>query len=147
MLLAAPLSVIYIYAYTFFGFRFEIFDGVYLRRLIWGDYTLLVYPYAAFLILLALRYLPSESNGLGSRLVMRISRATYHIFLFQMMYYAVWFQLTPDYISTGFGSAFHLYLPFYLVSLSFCTVGGVLWYEVERRIGSGWRSWSESKMK
>ncbi len=147
MWLAAPLSVIYIYAYTFFGFRFEIFDGVYLRRLIWGDYTLLVYPYAAFLILLAMRYLPSESQGFGSRLVMRISRATYHIFLFQMMYFAVWFQINPDYISTGFGSALHLYLPFYLVSLAICTAGGVAWHEIDRRIGSGWRSWRESKTK
>jgi len=143
----APLSVIYLYAYTFLGFRVEIFDGVYLRRLIWGDYTLLVYPYAALFILLALRYLPSESSGFVSKLVMKISRATYHIFLFQMMYFAVWFQLNPDYISTGFGSALHLYLPFYLVSLAVCTVAGIAWYEVERRIGSGWRSWSESRMK
>ncbi|MFX0044541.1 MAG: acyltransferase [Candidatus Hermodarchaeota archaeon] len=147
MWLAAPLSIIYIYAYTFFGFRFEIFDGVHLRRLIWGDYTLLVYPYAAFLILLAMRYLPSDSQGLGSRLVMRISRATYHIFLFQMMYYAVWFQLNPYYSSTGFGSALHLYLPFYLLSLAICIVGGILWYEGERRIGSIWKFRSESKMK
>jgi peptidoglycan/LPS O-acetylase OafA/YrhL len=147
MWLAAPLSVIYIYAYTFFGFRFEIFDGVYLRRLIWGDYTLLVYPYAAFLILLAMRYLPCESQRLGSRLVMRISRATYHIFLFQMMYFAVWFQLIPDYINTGFGSASFLYLPFYLVSLAICFLGGVLWHESERRIGSLWKSWSDSKIE
>jgi peptidoglycan/LPS O-acetylase OafA/YrhL len=147
MWLAAPLSVIYIYVYTFFGFRFEILDGVYLRRLIWGDYTLLVYPYAAFLILLAMRYLPSESQWLGSRLITRISRATYHIFLFQMMYFAVWFQLNPDYSSTGFGSALPLYLLFYLVSLAICFAGGILWQEGERRIASIWKSWSESRMK
>ncbi|KKK50473.1 hypothetical protein LCGC14_3124670, partial [marine sediment metagenome] len=46
-----PISLAYMIVYQFFGFRFMINDV----PLIKGDYNLLVFPYSAFLLLLALR--------------------------------------------------------------------------------------------
>jgi hypothetical protein len=137
--LAAPLSFIYVYAFYFFDFRLQIFDGEYYRRLFWGDYTLLIYPYAAFLFLLAMRYLPYESQGRFSKLVSRISRSSYHILLSQILYYAVWYQINPDYLAYGFGSNIANYIPFYAFTVLICFGSGMLWYEAELRIGLAMR--------
>jgi hypothetical protein len=143
--LAAPLSFIYIYAFYFHDFQVQIFDGEYMRRLIWPDYTILVYPYAAFFLLLAMKFLPSTAEGRISGVITRISNSTYHIFLCQILYYAVWFQINPDYLSIGFGSDTFLYIPFYAITVLICFSCGILWHEAERRIGMVFRKRRKKK--
>jgi hypothetical protein len=133
MAIAFPLSFIYMFAYQFFDFRFTIIEGIYKYNLIWGDYTFLVYPYSALIFLLAMKYLPSEPRTSIHRVVSKIGRATYHIFLVQIFYYSIWYFNNPGFANVGFGSDVLLHLPFYLVNLVVTFSGGLAWYTLERR--------------
>ena len=85
-----PISLAYLIVYQFFDFRL-ILDGTPLIR---GDYNFLVFPYSAFLVLLALQFLPNNSNIRISKTITLIGKSTYHILLTQMlgngMIFAYW---------------------------------------------------------
>lgn len=139
MWIAFPLSVVYISAYHFLGFRVQIESGEVINRLIWGDYTLLMYPYAAFFFLLALMYLPASPTNKLARFIARVGKASYHIYLFQDFYFSFWYNLT-DFGSTGLEYP-ALHLPFYLLCITICLIGGLGWYELEQRATTDGRSW------
>ncbi|MHA2378249.1 MAG: acyltransferase family protein [Candidatus Thorarchaeota archaeon] len=130
---AAPLSLIYMFAYQILGFRAEIIEGVYKYKLIWGDYTFLVIPYSAILFLLAMKYLPSHPQTRMQKLVQRMGRASYHILLSQILYYSAWYYLNPNWANVGFGSDVLLHIGFYIISLVVTFIMGLVWYEAERR--------------
>ncbi|NVM35185.1 MAG: acyltransferase family protein [Candidatus Lokiarchaeota archaeon] len=123
-----PISLAFCIAYQFFAFRIRI-DGVSLLR---GDYHFLIFPYSAFLVLLALKFLPQKSEGRISRVISMIGKSTYHILLIQILGYgmitAVWG--THYAIDVGFGPdkildmifAWLLFIPF-----------GVLWYKIDKK--------------
>lgn len=122
-----PISLAYIIAYQFFEFRFMI--GV--VPLLRGDYNLLVFPYSAFLVLLALRYLPQKSNNKFSRAISLIGKSTYHILLIQIfgygMIYAVFgthYAIEADFIIIDI---LNLIIP-WIMFISF----GIWWYKIDR---------------
>jgi peptidoglycan/LPS O-acetylase OafA/YrhL len=122
-----PLSWIYLVAYQFFNFRFRI-DGMPLIR---GDYSFLVFPYSAFLMLLALEILPYSSQKLISKKISLIGKATYHILLIQILGYAM--------ITAWWGTHYGMDLLFDptdlldLVVLWIINVWfGILWYKIEK---------------
>ncbi len=80
-----PISLAYIVVYQFFGYRIMI-DGM---RFLRGDYTLMVFPYSAFLVLLALKFLPKTSKSWISRKISLIGKSTYHILLTQILGYGM----------------------------------------------------------
>lgn len=148
MWVALPLSVIYMIAYQFLGYRAYVIEGVYRHNLIWGDYTFLVVPYSAFLFLLAMRYLPLTPQTRLQTVIQRIGRASYHILLFQILYYSVWYHSNPNWADVGFGSDVLFHVWFYIGSLILTFAGGVVWYEAERaayRRGKAW--WRHSYVK
>ncbi|MFX0012624.1 MAG: acyltransferase family protein, partial [Candidatus Hermodarchaeota archaeon] len=85
LLALLPISLWYIIAYQFFDYRIIIGGERFLR----GDYTLLVFPYSAFLVLLALNLLPKTSKSWISRKISLISNSTYHILLTQILGYGM----------------------------------------------------------
>ena len=122
-----PLSWIYLVAYQFFDFRFRI-DGMPLIR---GDYSFLVFPYSAFLVLLALEILPNYSQNKISKRISLIGKATYHILLIQILGYAM--------ITAWWGTHYGMDLPFDpfdLIDLGVLWVinvwFGILWYKIEK---------------
>jgi hypothetical protein len=127
-----PSSIVFLVLYQFFNMKPEI---------IRGDYTLIFYPYAAFIFLVAMAVLPRQAYGRAADFIRRVSKSTYHILLFQILYFSIVYfswaqifgvgpmdigsiQVFPDRI---------LYIPYYLINLSITFVGGMLWYEAERR--------------
>jgi hypothetical protein len=109
-----------------------------------GDYTLLFYGYAAFFFLLAMTFVSHTPKGSVSRFVQRIGRSTYHILLFQIFWLSIvyWFT-TPEATMYHFIPDFAVllgwptqlfYIPFYLLNLGVAFTGGMMWYEVERRL-------------
>ena len=122
------INLVYMIAYQFFDFRFMI-DGTPLLR---GDYHFLVFSYSAFLVLLALKFLPNTSNGRISRTISLISRSTYHILLTQILGFG---------INTAFwGTHYGMYLPFDpyklidLALLWFVFIWlGIIWYKIDRQ--------------
>jgi peptidoglycan/LPS O-acetylase OafA/YrhL len=134
MWLVVPFSLLYMIAYQFFDFRFAIYAGEYRYSFISGDYTFLVYPYSALLFLLAMRYLPNSPRTLVGRLIQRFGRASYHILLTQILYYAVIYYYRPNFANDGFGVNFPLHIAFFLVNLIITFGFGLVWYELERRM-------------
>jgi len=123
-----PLSLVYLVIYQFFGFRIRI-DGIPFLR---GDYHLLVFPYSAFLVLLALKFLPNSSNARISKTISLIGKSTYHILLTQILGYAM--------IDAYWGTHYGMDTPFHaddiidLVTLWISFVWlGIIWYKIEHQ--------------
>ena len=122
------ISLIYIIANQFYGFRFRL-DGVPLLR---GDYHFLVFPYSAMLVLLALRYLPQKSDWRISKSISLIGKSTYHILLTQILGYGM--------ITAWWGTHYGMDTPFNpfdiidLIGLWIVFIGfGILWYKIDRQ--------------
>ncbi len=130
-----PLSLTYLIAYQFFGFKFTNENGV---SYITGDYNFLVFPYSAFLVLIALKLLPRESKNWLAKGIKMISRSTYHILLTQILYFAIVVALYGDhYRASIFGInpsqdivAF-LYL---IINWIICIPIGVFWWHAETKL-------------
>jgi len=123
-----PISLAYLVTYQFFGFRFMI-DGTPLLR---GDYHFMVFPYSAFLVLLALKFLPNTSNGRISKTISLIGKSTYHILLTQIL----GFGMITAYWGTHYG-IFIPFDPFELIDLTalwiaFITLG-IIWYKIDQQ--------------
>ena len=123
-----PINLVYMIAYQFFDFRFRL-DGTPLLR---GDYHFLVFSYSAFLILLALKFLPNTSNRKISRTISLIGKSTYHILLTQILGYGM--------ITAYWGTHYGMYLPFNpfdlidLAALWLLFIWlGIIWYKIDRQ--------------
>jgi hypothetical protein len=137
-----PFSLIFLIGYEFFEFRLAI-DGADILR---GDYHLLANTYSAFIILLALKFLPQVSNLKISEAISAVGRSTFHIFLVQDIYFAITYAVHgpiwgvhsgPQIIGNIFGIVFDVYwLNFilYFMNLGICFTLGVIWWLIEGKI-------------
>ncbi|MCJ7817341.1 MAG: acyltransferase [Candidatus Thorarchaeota archaeon] len=155
MFLYYPISFIFMLDYStgiISGLPNAVGQGfTFIQDYIRGDYTLLFYGYAAQLFLYAMFLLPPKPSGKVHRFVQRIGRASYHILLFQIfymsiVYYAISIDASvmheiPDFaLILGWPSDL-LYIPFYLINLTICVGGGLLWVEAEKRAASREKPW------
>jgi len=122
------ISLVYLIAYQFFDFRFRL-DGTPLLR---GDYHFLVFPYSAFLVLLALKFLPNTSNRKISRTISLIGKSTYHILLTQILGFGM--------ITAYWGTHYGMDAPFdpsdliELVVLWIVFIWlGIIWYKIDHQ--------------
>ena len=103
-----------------------------------GDYTLIFYGYAAFLVLVALMIIPQTASGRKQLFMQRVGRSTYHILLFQIYWMSIVYwnvahwtimeHAIPDFL-VYFGWPDPLYyIPFYLLNLGVAFTGGMIWY-------------------
>ncbi|NVM16958.1 MAG: acyltransferase family protein [Candidatus Lokiarchaeota archaeon] len=128
MWLLYPISLAYIVVYQFFGFRFMI-DGT---RFLRGDYNFMVFPYSAFLVLLALKFLPKTSNSWISRKISLIGKSTYHILLTQILGYGM--------ITAWWGTHYGMDVPFDPFDIIDLVVAwilfiwfGIIWYKIDHQ--------------
>ncbi|MHA2124869.1 MAG: acyltransferase family protein [Promethearchaeota archaeon] len=122
-----PISLAFIVAFQFFGFRI-IIGGVPLLR---GDYLFLIFPYSAFLFLLAMKFLPQKSEGRISKAISLIGKSTYHILLIQIFGFGMIFAIAGTHyvFDVGFRPDDFLDLIFaWIMFISF----GILWYKIDR---------------
>lgn len=128
MWLLYPISLAYIVVYQFFGFRFMI-DGI---RFLRGDYNFMVFPYSAFLVLLALKFLPKTSNSWISKKISLIGKSTYHILLTQILGYG----MMTAYWGTHYGMDVP-FDPFDLIDLVVAGIlfiwFGIIWYKIDHQ--------------
>jgi hypothetical protein len=109
-----------------------------------GDYTLLFYGYAAFFFLLAMMAIPQTASGGVQKFFERVGRSTYHILLFQIFWMSIIYWTTSpaavvEHSIPNFAVLLHWptslnYIPFYIFNLGITFIGGMLWYEAERRL-------------
>ncbi|MHA1673239.1 MAG: hypothetical protein ACTSYI_06390 [Promethearchaeota archaeon] len=139
-----------IYVSAFYIYRYTGISAIWVMAImdmfswIGGDYHLFTYAYAAGIILLVMNYIPAKPLRESAlvKLVRRISRATYHILLTQILYFSLiygfylyMFDITglhPD----GFDNAPLNYLWFYPLNVLITFTGGILWHHLEQRFYS-----------
>ncbi|MFW9940056.1 MAG: acyltransferase family protein [Candidatus Thorarchaeota archaeon] len=122
-----PISLAFICAHQFFGFRIMIGELPLLR----GDYHFLIVPYSAFLFLLAMKFLPQNSDNKFSQVISLIGKSTYHILLTQILGYGIIYALrgTHYLIDVGFTFLDALNLIYaWLIFISF----GILWFKIDQ---------------
>jgi len=129
MFILFPLSLIYLINYQFYDFRF-----VFIR----GDYNLFVFPYSAFLFLLAMKLLPKKSDNIIAKGITVIGKSTYHILLTQIFYLGVVKFLYGNHyrasifgISAGDSIACFGHL---IINWIICIPAGTFWWYIESRI-------------
>jgi hypothetical protein len=127
MWLLYPISLAFIVTFQFFGYRIMIGDVPLLR----GDYHFLIFPYSAFLVLLALKFIPQRANGNIARAISLIGKSTYHILLTQILGYGI--------IFASIGTHYNIFDGFSLLEASYLIYAwlvfiplGILWYKIER---------------
>jgi peptidoglycan/LPS O-acetylase OafA/YrhL len=107
--LLALASGAYLYQLTYQGLQ------VPLIRADWAAQNLLAFGYTAFVLLLLLKLLPRQSNKKGLQLLASLGKASYHIFLVQVIYF-------------GLADASHSLV---LLNLGCCLLLGYLFYKYE----------------
>ena len=135
-----PISLTYLIAYQFYDFRILV-NGI---PFLTGDYNFMVFPYSAFLFLVAMKILPSNSKLKVAKVIKTISRSTYHIFLVQILYFGIVFALYGDHygasifgINQGNEIITYIYL---IVNWSICIPMGIFWWYTEQRLTRYFRS-------
>jgi hypothetical protein len=125
-------SLFYILLYQFFGlyFGFEF-----------GDYHLLIFPYSAFLVLLALNFIPKRvnDNHIIVKGIKLISNSTYHILLTQILYFGITISLYTDHYGAsifGIDLSYELLtvLGYLVINWVICVPIGCLWWYGENRL-------------
>jgi len=131
-----PLSLFYIIQFCWiFEFRIEF---------MWTEYTLLFFPYSAFLFLIMMKILPKKGNSKFTKAISSIGRATYHILLAQILYFAmtvaIWgehygasiFGLTSETLSEELQVL--TFILFFIINSTICAPIGVLWWYSEIKV-------------
>ncbi|TFG33322.1 acyltransferase [Candidatus Thorarchaeota archaeon] len=153
----AAVSIIFMLDYTthflqnipgLVGITFTLIDNV-----IRGDYTFLFYGYSALIVLIIMNTISDKPRGAMQRFIQRIGRASYHILLFQIIWMsiiywnisqeAVFYREIPEFATILGWSTPLLYVPFYLINLTISFAGGLVWYDVERRVNLKFKSWQQ----
>ncbi|MFW9782612.1 MAG: acyltransferase family protein [Candidatus Heimdallarchaeota archaeon] len=128
MWLLYPISLAYIVTFQFFGFRYMIGNVPLLR----GDYHFLVFPYSAFLFLIAMKFLPQRTKNKFFKAIAVIGKSTYHILLIQILGYGMITAYWGTHYSIDIGSG-----PYDIVDIIFAWVlfisFGILWYKIEKQ--------------
>jgi hypothetical protein len=134
MWILLPLSLYYLIQYQFFGFSYEF---------IRGDYNLFVFPYSAFLVLLAIKLLPKRWDNWFTKIFSTIGKSTYHILLTQIIYFSVVYSLYGDHYGASIFGVNTIYdfplnnadfltiLGSLLINWGICIPFGVFWYYVD----------------
>jgi hypothetical protein len=104
----------------------------------------MVFPYSAFLFLVAMKVFPKDSKSRVAKIIKTISRSTYHILLVQILYFAIVFALYGDHYGASiFGinqsNDFIVYL-YLIINWSICIPIGVFWWYIEQRVIQSFRS-------
>ncbi len=121
------ISLTYLIAYQFFGFKI-IINGVPLLR---GDYHFLVFPYSAFLFLVVMALLPENPQGKFSRAISLIGKSTYHILLIQIFGLGMVFAVggTHYLVDVGVGPDIIIDV---IVAYTLFISAGILWYKIDQ---------------
>ncbi|MBW2559313.1 MAG: acyltransferase [Deltaproteobacteria bacterium] len=97
----------------------------------WEVHNFVSLLYAPMLVVLGMKFAPSVATGHVVRALTVVGRASYHIFLVQMVYFGVHLQsITHEAMLGVSGGPFAFVLAAVLTSLS-CVILGVSWWKIE----------------
>lgn len=88
----------------------------------WKTVALPTLFYALFLIIIMMKYFKGVEKNFLEKVVVIIGRASYHIFLFQMVYYGILkLKLLPTWYS-------------YIIHILICLIVGIIFYYIELKL-------------
>ena len=119
------LSLSYLLAYEFFGFRLFFIPDV------GAEYNPMVIPYSAFLFLLGMRFLPTKGGRKTTRALATTGKASYHILNVQNLYFSTEYALFPFLLTVGLADNALLYLPLFAVNAASCSLLGAVWFMLD----------------
>ena len=136
-----PINLIYMIAWDFFGFRFQVNGSEIVR----GDYNYLTFVYSALIFLIVLSILPKNPKSFIGKAFSPLGKATFHIYLVQDLYYILlYINFNHIWLSPGFTglvnpfgiSSAEFLTNFYLLIINWviCFSIGVLWWYIEKKV-------------
>lgn len=136
-----PINLIYMIAWDFFGFRFQVNGSEIVR----GDYNYLTFVYSALIFLIVLSILPKNPKSFIAKAFSPLGRATFHIYLVQDLYYILlYINFNDIWVSPGFmgvvnpfgisSAEFLTNLYLLVINWLICFSIGVLWWYVEKKV-------------
>lgn len=134
-----PISLLYMIAWDFFGFRLAI-DGAGIVR---GDYNYLTFIYSAFLFLVAMKLIVQNPKTKIAKVFNIISSATFHIYLVQDIYFKISYViydpiwLGNPVLANIFGvisNEFFVNACLLILNWIICISCGVFWWYVDNKI-------------
>ncbi|MHA2393062.1 MAG: acyltransferase family protein [Promethearchaeota archaeon] len=128
-----PFSLIYMIAWDFFDFRLAI-DGA---GIVSGDYNYITFIYSAFIFLIVMKLISQNPKTKALKGFTTISRATYHIYLTQDIYFAIIYIIYNPVFANILGitsNDFFVNLGLLTLNWMICICCGVLWWYVDNKI-------------
>jgi peptidoglycan/LPS O-acetylase OafA/YrhL len=102
----------------------------------WQPQTVLSFFYPLILCVLGLRYLPSNGNSFWN-IISLIGKASYHIFLIQIIFFGAGFSITSIIASSGLQGVYNTYILGIIALASNITITlllGLLFYYIEPKL-------------
>jgi len=128
-----PFSLVYMIAWDFFNFRLAIGGADIVR----GDYNYITFIYSAFIFLIVLKLISQNPKAKIAKFFSTISKATFHIFLTQDIYFVISYVLYDPAFANIFGissNEFFVNAGVLILNWIICISCGVLWWYVDNKI-------------
>ena len=136
-----PISLIYMIAWDFFGFRLGTEIGTGIVR---GDYNYLTFIYSALIFLIILKVIPKNPKNKIAKFFTTIGRSTFHIYLVQDLFYVIlYFNFNSTWTAPGFSGIVNIFgiaandilttAGLMISNWVVCISCGVIWWYVEKR--------------
>ena len=136
-----PISLTYMIAWDFFGFRLGSETGTGIVR---GDYNYLTFIYSAFIFLIILKVIPKNPKNKVTKIFTTIGRATFHIYLVQDIFYIIlYINFISIWTTPGFSGIVNIFgiaaddilttIGLLIINWVVCISCGVIWWYVEKR--------------
>lgn len=121
------LSFLYIMLEDYTSWSLEVFPSR------WRSQTALSFFYPLVLVVLTIKYYPNVLKGKIAKFVALLGKASYHIFLVQILYFGAEISFTDKWESVSAAMLFGL-----AVNLTVCILAGLLFYFAEKKIRKYW---------
>ncbi|MFX0070934.1 MAG: acyltransferase family protein, partial [Candidatus Hermodarchaeota archaeon] len=122
------ISIVYYILNIVYGESFV--KLLYLRTFHFPSKDFFSYIYVLMFVILGVIYLPDECKNFLTKFLKYIGKASYHIYLFQTLFFiAMYFIFNSTF---GYDILTNLIFAFFI--LVYCIIGGILFYEFDKRI-------------
>lgn len=132
VLVGLILSILYMMGVSIFSWNFPYFQNP------WQPQTVLSFFYPLIMCAIGIKYLPSNPNRIWNGLRL-IGKASYHIFLIQIIFFVSGFQLQLLFLNIGLQNVFNANSLIILATIGniiILMVLGLLFYYIEPKISS-----------
>lgn len=130
VLIGSVMSFIYILLVSAFSWYFPYFQTP------WQPQTILSFFYPLILCVFGLKYLPSAGNSFWN-IISLIGKASYHIFLLQIIFFGAGFSVTSLIANSGMNSVYNTYMLGIIAlagNISITLILGLSFYYIEPKL-------------